>query len=242
MKICEKCKILFREQVMACVECRGELLEITLQQALDQLEQKSLRNYMRSEHQTLTEDKLQYHIRCYLANRSLFLDFDLYKNRLKHGRHEKTFFIAPVNITTVINLPWFLFNVIESNFFHMQYTAYCPRCDSKCIPGQHSKEECAYNIEYFHILEDILSGQIGRRRIVYKEYAKEKQRRGQRSAYAELFERPVRWEAFGDLLSIGGTILFWIFIATYISFPMAQVLLQKIQQLDAYEWTFLTLR
>lgn len=243
MKICEKCEILLPHQVMACPECTGNIREISLREALKVTEQKAFQQYIIGpDPSRLNFEHIQYHIRCYLANLSLFLDFDIYKNRLKRGRGTRCFFIAPVNVTAIINLPWFLFNLISSNLFHLEYTAYCPRCDAKCIPGRHTAEECEYNIEYFSLLDDIVSGRILRRRVIYQEYARTKKLAGKRSAYDELFCRPFRWEAFWDLLSVGSTILFWLYVGVNISLPMAKVFIQQLQYWEAYEWTFLSLR
>jgi hypothetical protein len=243
MKICEKCKILLRHQVMACPECQGDIKEIALREALRFTEERALQQYMvGTDPDRLNFEHLQYHIRCYLANRSLFLDFDIYKNRLKRGRKSRCFFISPVNITTIINLPWFAFNLISSNLFHLENTAYCPRCDAKHIPGRHTRDECEYNIEYFSLLDDIASGRILKRRIIYQEFARNKKLCGERCAYHDLFCRSLRWEAFWDLLSIGSTVLFWLYVAVNISLPMAQIFIQKLQYWEAYEWTFLALR
>lgn len=224
---------------MTCQECRTLLEEVSLQEALKFTQTKALRTQISGQDtKELPDAYKQYHIRSYLKDHSLFLDFDLYKNRLKHGRLLGNFFIAPVNFTVLFNIPWFLFNVLSSNLFHMYYTEYCQRCDSKYIKGHHTKEECDYNIEYFSMLNDILKGNIVDRKEIYEQYSKEKRQKGLKSAYRDLFCRRVRWEAFWDIISIGLSIAFWLYIAIYVSRPMGKVLMQKLQYIETYEWSF----
>lgn len=228
---------------MSCHQCRGELQEVSLNQALECTQQEAFRKHIGGQdNDRLSDSYKQYHIRSYLKNLSLFLDYDLYKNRLRHGPRLKRFFIAPVNLCSILNLPWFLFNVITSNLFHTEYTSFCRRCNTKVIPGRHGITECDYDIEYFHILDDILDGRILSTKHIYAQFSKEKIAKGLKSAYRDLFCRKIRVEIFWDLLSIGFSIGVWIYSAVNVSYPMFQVLIQKLQQMEAYEWTFLSLR
>jgi len=219
-----------------CPSCKGSTEEVSLKVALKVTRQASLKNSIRGKpKEELPDAYQQYHIRSYLKDRSLFLDFDLLKNRLKHGRRLKRFLIAPINLTSALNLPWFFFNVISTNLFHMHHTRFCSRCQAKIIPGQHDLAKCDYNVEYFNILDDILSGRIVDTKIVYQHYAAERRSKGQRSAYNDLFRRKVRWEILADIMSVGFSVFLWIYVAVYVSFPMCKVLAQKLQQLDSYE-------
>ena len=236
MKICRECNVLYQQQVMSCQECKKDVEEISFGQVLELTQKVAFRKHIGGEDaHELTDPYKQYHIRSYLKDRSLFLEFDLYKNRLKHGNQLKRFFIAPINVTAVINLPWFFFNIVASNLFQMQHTKFCRRCNSKYIPGQHSTDDCDYNIEYFHILDDILSGEIVNHKAIYHAHFQEMKKKGSRSAYGDLFDRPVRWEGFLDLLSIGLSIAFWLYVAANISYPYFEVLMQKLNQIGAYE-------
>ncbi len=237
MKICPRCEKIFQSASIACTECHVYLIEISLPEILRRTDARSFqKNIHGGEMKTLPDEHIQYHIRSYLGNRSLFLDFDIQKNRVKHGPRLKRFFIAPINMTCVFNIPWFFFNLLNSNFFHLAHTRYCDRCDCKYIPGRHTEEECDYNIEYFNILEDILSGHIIDRRPLYQSYALEILHQKKRSAYVDLFCRKARWEAFWDITSITLSIMFWVFIVAYIAYPMFQILIQKLMYIDAYEF------
>jgi len=233
MKLCQKCGKLYQEQIMACQTCGGELKEVSLRQALELTQTKALENSIKGKSQReLADAYKQYHIRSYLKDRSCFLDFDIYKNRLKHGRRLKRFFIAPVRLSALINIPWFLFNVISSNKFHLEYTEYCPRCECKYIPGRHTKEECEYNVEYFNILNDILNGQIIQRKIIYEEYSRWRIRKGLKSAYRDLFRQRIPWEIFWDFLSVGCSVVFWIYIIVFIFLPWAQAFMIEAQEIQ----------
>jgi len=242
MKYCPNCSKFFREQIMTCQSCDGSLNEVDLTHALQLTKKESFRKRITGYDENRLHDSYkQYHIRSYLKNRSLFLDFDLFKNRLKHGKRLKRFFIAPVHLTSVLNLPWFIFNIINTNLFHLNFTEFCPKCNCKCIPGQHDQGTCDYNLEYFNILNDILSGRILENKEIYMHYAAEKRMKGLRSAYNDLFRRNIYWEIFWDLLSIGFSIMLWIFVAVNVSFPMFMVLVQRLQQFERYQG-ILTLR
>jgi len=218
---------------MTCQACKSPLDEVSLRQALELTQPKALGNNIKGKSQReLSDTYKQYHIRSFLKNRSCFLDFDIYKNRLKHGRRLKRFFIAPLRISALINIPWFIFNVISSNKFHLEYTEFCPKCECKYIPGQHTKEECDYNVEYFNILNDILNGMIIQRRIIYEEYSRWRVRNRLRSAYRDLFQRRIPWEIFWDFLSVGSSVIFWIYLTVFICLPWAQAFMNDAQQIQ----------
>lgn len=240
MKICPQCRAFFRENAMTCRDCAADLNEVSLKDALTLTQQKSHHDRIQGKNrQELPDSYKQYHIRCYLKDCSFFLDFDLYKNRLKHGQREKRFFIAPVRLSDLFNIPWFFFNVISSNMFHLEYTEFCPRCESKYIKGRHTAEECDYNIEYFSILDDILSGRIVQRKVIYEEYSRLRHLDGLKSAYHDLFYRPIRWEILWDILSVGLSVGCWLYAIVYISFPWFLALLNESVQSDS--WSVLVL-
>ena len=236
MKICPQCKIFYEDQLRPCPKCGTPLTEVSLLEALKLTDSRFLRDSIKGKNAAhLSDGYKQYHIRSYLGNRSLFLDYDIQKHRMQHGPRLKQFLISPVNMTAVFNIPWLFFNIITSNLFHIEYTQYCPRCNTKYQKGCHTPEECDYNIEYFNILEDILNGNIAPHRPIYEKYFEEKTAKGQRSAYHDLFLRNAKAEAFWDITSITLSILFWLFIAVYISWPFAKVAAYQLQHLDQYE-------
>ncbi len=239
MYICPNCKIFYQDQLNPCQKCRSPLKEVSLLEALKHTDKRFLCDSIKGKDtHELPDAHKQYHIRSYLGNRSLFLDYDIQKNRMKHGPKLKRFLICKIDMTAVFNIPWFFFNVFTSNLFHLQYTQYCPRCNTKYIKGQHTPEECDYNIEYFSILEDILNGTIVLHKPIYKHFAEQKRQKGWRTAYDDLFFRKTQAEAFWDIASITLSVLFWLFITVYVSWPFAKTAVLKLQHLDQYEFGF----
>lgn len=236
MYICPQCKIFYQDQLKPCPKCHSPLHEVSLLEALQHTDSRFLSDSIKGKTtRELSDAHTQYHIRSYIGNRSLFLDYDIQKNRMKHGPRLKRFFICQMDMTAVFNIPWFFFNIITSNIFHTQYTEYCPKCNTKHVPKKHSDEECEYNIEYFRILEDILNGDIVVHKPIYQYFSKQKRAKKWRCAYDDLFERKIRVEAWWDMISITLSVLFWLFIAVYISWPFAKVTAIKLQHIDQYE-------
>lgn len=236
MKLCRKCQIFYQEQIMTCRDCRSVLPEVTLSEALEFTRRQSFSKRIDAQKKNdLADPEIRYYIRRYLKNCSLFLDYDLHKNELRRGKTPKRFFISPLNFTCLINFPWLFFNVLSTNMFHMQYTGYCETCNCKIIPGRHDRNECDYLIDYFSIIDDIINGKIIDRKEIYESLSKDSRAKNLPNAYDDLFRRSARWEAFFDFLSVGLTVAFWLYIAVNISWPMLQVLLQKLAQSDAYE-------
>lgn len=221
---------------MACRRCKGQLSEVTLSKALEMTKPRALKSLITGGGRQFSDAYKQYQIRSYLQNRSLFLDHDLYKYRLKHGRRLKRFFITPVSFTGFFNIPWFIYNIMASNAFHINYTEYCPNCNCKYIKGQHSDADCEYNIEYFNILDDILSGEFPRRRRMYQQFADERRVKGERSAYNDLFNRRKWKEVMLDLCSVGGSIFFWYLVIIVLSQPSMKHLHTLQQYLQGFEW------
>lgn len=220
MKACRQCRVFFQESTMSCDRCGRVLSEVTLTEALSLTRKKSFKEQIHASDAQASDAYKQYLIRRYLGDGSLFLLFDLCKNRLKHGKKPKRFLIQPVDFTAFFNIPWFVFNIISTNMFHLQYTGFCARCGCKSIPGYHSPAECDYNIEYFSILDDILSGDIVDTKVIYEQHGLEMKKARQPSAYHDLFLRKVRSEFFFDVLSIGLSIAFWLFLVIFVAWPV----------------------
>lgn len=236
MKFCRNCQLFFGQQVISCQSCKGTIEEISFSDALSVTRERSFHTRMTGQNDhRLSDGATQFYIRSYLKDLSLFLDFDIHKHRLMHGKAAKRFFIAPINFSCLINFPWLLYNVIASNIFQARYLGFCERCNCKIRPQSHTSDECDYNIVYFQILDDILSGEIVSRKDLYESYCEEQYRKFKRSAFNDLFKHHAGAEIFMDVFSVGLTIAFWIYLGVNVSWPMMQVLLQQLHQIDAYQ-------
>jgi hypothetical protein len=221
---------------MQCQQCGRVLKEVSLSEALEHTRQRFLRHFSENKSIRALDAHTKYVVGSYFNNHSLFLYFDLNKNHMKYGQGFERFFIQPINCTALINFPWFVFNVLYTNYFHYAYKGFCVKCHCKHHTDHHPASECDYNVIYFQILRDIFNGDIIYTKSVYETYDKDCRLRGLPSAYSDLSRRNKFCEIALDLLSIGLSVLFWIFIGVYVSFPMVKVLMQKMQFLDAYEW------
>ena len=222
MKACLECAVISKASSMICAACGKKLSEITLAEALELTSEKSFRRKMAGTDEALSD----YLVSRYLGGHSFFLQYDICKNRLKQGRRAVRFFIQPVNAAALFNIPWLLCNIVYSNLFHLEHTAFCERCQCKSIPDHHASEECDYNIEYASIFNDILGGQIVRTKTVYEANAHEKRRLSKKSAYFDLFEKRVNGAIFWDILSIGFSLFSWVYLVVFVSLPFFRLFLQ----------------
>ena len=237
MKECLNCNIFYKESAMTCHRCQKTLIEVELKDALEHTRKKFLKRFSHSKDIRIFDPHTQYVVGSYFKNHSLFLYFDLNRNQMKYGPKVNRFFIQPVNALAFFNMPWFIFNLLYSNYFHFSYTGFCTQCHCKHRLGQHFKNECNYNIAYFHILRDVLNGDIIHTKRIYEECVESGDGEiGTKRAYLNLSHRHKRTEVFFDLLSIGFSVFLWMFIAVYVSFPMFKTLLQKLYFYDAYQW------
>ena len=231
MRYCSKCAIFSQDYVKTCGKEDCQLKEVDLKKALELTRLQAFKSLIGKESE-ISDGYAQYHIRGYLGNRSLFLDFDLHKYRLKHGPRLKRFLITPVSFFSLFNLPWLVYNLIATNLFHMDHTQYCSRCGCKVKPP-HTQIDCDYNIEYFSILDDIISGRIIERKNFYQTLTDEKEKKGQPSAFNDLFKRPVKLEIFLDIVSITFSLFLWLYLSVLVCLPLIKSLIQQWQIIEA---------
>ena len=90
LKRCKECNTFYRQNFTDCPFCKISLEQSSFEEALKITEKDFHPKYSDDQAKLFfTDAHKQYNIRCYLKNRSLFLDFDLYKNRLKYGNEQK---------------------------------------------------------------------------------------------------------------------------------------------------------
>ena len=237
MKECLKCNIFYQESAMTCCHCKETLVEIGLKDALEHTRKKLLKRFSHSKDIRVFDPHTQYVVGSYFKDHSLFLYFDLNRNQMKYGQKVDRFFIQPVNALAFFNLPWLIFNFLYSNYFHLSYKRFCSQCHCKHQLGQHSRKQCDYNIAYFHILRDVLNGDIVHTKKIYQKCLESSDGEvGVKRAYLDLSYRHRRVEVFFDSLSVGFSVFLWMFLTVYVSFPMFKVLLQKLYFYDAYQW------
>ncbi len=237
MKECPSCHIFYKDFILTCPQCHLELKGISLRKALERRRRRSFRQFGGSQDFKILDLNAQYIIESYFKDHSLFLHFELNKNQMRYSEKFERFFIQPINLVAVFNIPWFIFNIIYSSYFYLSYRNFCQKCHCKYLSAVHSQEECDYNIAYFNILCDVLNGDITDTKKVYEQCSQgEGGERESRLAYQKLNYRHKKAEIFFDLFSILLSVMFWIYICLCVSLPMVKVLLQKLYFYKAYEW------
>ncbi len=238
MKECLSCRIFYHPSALICDHCHHKLEEVSLVLAFEHTRDKFLRCFSQKASIKNFNAHAQYVIGSYFGNHSFFSFFDLNKKHMRYGPTFERFFIQPINMTCVFNLPWFFFNVLYSNYFHFYYQGFCQRCYCKHPLKHHTREQCDYNIGYFHILRDVLNGNIVHTKKIYEKYLKEDNLLKHSQPYADLYRPLSKSDVALDILSVGLSVFFWLYLAVYISFPMVKVLAHILQVPDAYEWRF----
>lgn len=135
-------------------------------------------------------DRRYYIVGSYFNSRTLHFMYCFSRNDMKMGRGFRRALIQPLNMSSLLTLPWVVVNLIDTFFLRLSYNGFCNRCGWKFKKSSalkaHDPKECEYNQEYRDIILDILSGDIIRSEKKFKEMAEAKIQVGQRSAYQQL--------------------------------------------------------
>jgi len=236
MRECPKCHVLVSAG-MCCSHCGTDLVEITMEQALEHTRKRFMRRYVQGKSIGYVDRHMQYIFASYFGDKSITMIHWVNKNNLKYGREYDRFLIRPFNLSDLLNLPWLLFNIIDSNFFHMRYDSYCPQCDCKYIAGTHTAEKCRYNQLFFNILKDALNGDIVHTKKIYEAQALEDRKKKISNPFTDL--QP-KWRVFHvalDFASVAVSVLVWTVALVYALMPVIIFLLRKG---DLYKKLFLS--
>jgi len=184
----------------------------------DPLFQKIVNQHGISEH-----TRLQFIVASYFRTRTFHFMYVFSRNDLKMGAVFDRTFVQPLNMTSLLLLPWLLVNIIDSVLFRLFYTKYCPVCGWKFYKteanGEHQHRECEYNREYKEVIQAILDGTIIRSEIHFKRLGLMKQKTGRRSAYWDMCARKELSSAVLDITCIWFSICLWILWVVVIVFP-----------------------
>jgi hypothetical protein len=201
MKKCLKCEIVFKdEDRKKCLYCNALLASGSEDELANLREGKNVENNVlvgKSVVETILQghksgalDRDQYLLGSYFRTRTLTFMYMFCRNEFKIGKKYKRLLIQPVNMSSLLTLPWVIVNLLDSLFFRILYNGFCERCGWKYKKGysmhEHKKDGCEYNKEYQSIFSDIMTGQIVNREKEYKQEAIEKVFAGKKSAYYNL--------------------------------------------------------
>jgi len=248
MKRCAKCDVVFNlDERTRCLYCNSLLLyaDSAEQKNLDDLD--ALRGF--SAEDTVLESVIRdrrkvagdhrfYVIGSYFCTRTLHFIYAFSRNEMKMGRIFKRRLIQPLNMGSFLIIPWVLWDLIDSFFFHLVYNSYCLKCGWKYHSSgkkEHDAAECEYNQEYAEIIRDILSGRIIQNEGRYREAALIKEAVGKRSAYRYLCGPRNFLSSIVDVACVWFSILLMIVFFVAVVFPSFSVLFHKMEDIQTLE-------
>ncbi len=226
MRKCPHCHI-FAVSGILCIHCGSALEDVSMEQALEHTRKRFIRRYIQGKNTRHVDRHMQYIFASYFSDTSIAMLYTINKNLLKLGREYERFLVRPFHISDVFNIPWLIYNVVDSNIFHMRYQFYCPRCDCKHVKGRHSEEECQYNQMFLNILKDALSGEIVQTKKIYQAKADEDRYQHRKNAYIDLSASPKILHLVVDFSSVSVSVLAWLALAVYLLLPVIIFLLKK---------------
>ena len=238
MRKCIRCNIIFYSEERArCLYCDSLLMSAGPEEATI-FDDKSFDVFQgvvdfltSAGHGAL--DRKQYIIGSYFRSQSFYGMHILCRNDLKAGKAYSRVFIRPINLTTVLSLPWLLINIIDTIFFHVWNIGFCEKCQCKYRPQLlivgHQKDECEYNQEYSSIVHDIMNGRISKTEDQYKQKAKERIAQGKSSAYQDLCAGKSGLLTFFDIVSIWITICLALYGMVSLVFPPVLGFFKKLE-------------
>jgi len=155
------------------------------------------------------------------------------RNEMKMGRTFRRRLIQPLNMGSFLTLPWVFFDMLDSLFFPMLYTAYCEKCGWKykkiSARTGHDPIECEYNQEYTEIIRDILTGKIVQAEPKFKEAAQAKALNGQRSAYNYLCNSRNFFSWITDVACVWFSISLFVLLFVLVVFPYLGLLVNNLE-------------
>jgi len=226
MRECPKCHV-FISTGMCCSHCGADLVDISMEEALKHTRKRFIRRYVQGKNIGHVDRHMQYIFASYFGDKSLTMIHRINKNLLKYGREYDRFLIRPFNLSDLFNLPWLIYNLLDSNFFHMRYDSYCSECDCKYIAGTHTPEKCQYNQMFFNILKDALSGEIVYTKKIYELRSIEDRKKGVHNAFADMQPKWRPLHIFVDFLSVAVSVFAWTVVLVYVFLPVIIFLLRK---------------
>ena len=239
MKKCPRCKVVFKDDAQFhCLYCEGSLMSAhDVDFVEDEQASSGMAKAMASAkeltfNEKLTHDRKDYLMGTFFRGSTFLSSFRFNLNDLKKGKEYKRFLIRPMDISSVIKIPWIFVNVIYSAFFYLLPKKYCPTCGWKYISShgetKHDKDECLYNQEYNLIEEEVFSGKVFVDLDPIRQISDARIKQGKPSALRDLLKRNLRWEKSLDLVAILASIIIYVYILTLLAMPI----LDNIYQFD----------
>lgn len=235
MRECPRCKITFHlEDRTRCLYC--DTLLRTVGKDSTSLEKPINSSIMSAEdalpvvrqlveeHGIEKNTRHQFIIGCYFQTRTLHFMYSFNRHEFLTSPNFKRELIEPFHATSLLMLPWFVFNILDSFFCRIWYTKYCAKCGQKChnleSNNEHKHADCEYNREYKEVVDSILEGTILKEEKKFKQLGLMKKSAGRRSAYWDLCQGSNFLSGIIDIMSIWFSICLWIILVVALAFPV----------------------
>ena len=238
-KRCEKCKITFHnEERSRCLYCDAILMSVSQDKDVNPLEVTgedlgSLIELVVSNRAQFGHLGMQYVIGNYFKTRSFRFMYYFSRNEYRIGPKFKRFWVQPLNIGSILTLPWIVIDFLDSVFMRVFYRGHCPVCNWK-YPSLTAEEaplppeKREYNIEYTRLVEDILSGKITTTEDTFRKLAMDKLKEGKRSAYFDLCSRKNKQDVVLDIATVWVSIMFITYVLVVVLLPLMVELTETI--------------
>lgn len=247
MKKCNRCRIVFHsDDRQRCLYCDTVLMTVDHDDTVDFREDKNfdanlfgggirrapvLREILK-DWQVGEYLRVQYMIGTYFKVRTFKFLYCFSRSSFKMGKGFKRALAQPLNLSSLLTIPWAIIDLVDSFMIRLMYNAHCEKCGWKFqqvhASQGHDTAECEYNQEYSRIVNDIVSGNITKSEGKVKQAAYKKILAGKRSAYRDLCLRRTTAGWFIDILCVWFSVCAVSAVIVLLSLPMIMNLIQKI--------------
>jgi len=233
MKKCPQCNIVFNaDERSRCLYCNALLLMVEQGTAAEHEDSLTHEGFAQDDsiilqvikdRQEVAHDRKFYIVGSYFCTRTLHFMYCFSRNEMKMGRKFRRWLVQPLNMGSFLIIPWVVWNLIDSLFIRLFYSAYCEKCGWKykklVSKGGHDPDECEYNQEYAQIIRDIMIGKILQTEDKFKQAAAEKIHAGKRSAYNELCTSKNFFSGVLDITTVWFSIALILLTVVLVVFP-----------------------
>lgn len=228
MKKCPCCKVIYKDDgQFKCLYCDGTLMnarDVDLAEETETSFGLSKPKELKF-NETLTRDRQDYLMGVFFRGSTFLSSFRFNLIDFKKGKEVARFFVRPLDLSTIIKIPWILVTLVYSAFYYFFPKRYCSACGWKYIPShgekQHDPQECAYNQEYNLIEKEVFSGKVFIDFREVKKISDAKIKAGQRSALYDLQHRNLPWEKTLDIFAILVSIIVYVYLLSLLVMPIA---------------------
>ena len=231
MKKCIKCDILYSlDERTRCLYCNTLLTTDGTEENSGQVDaagmagmqtDSTIIDQLINDRQKVAHDRKQHIVGSYFCSRTFYFMYSFSRHDFHRGKGFRRWLVKPLNMGSFLIIPWVVVDLLDSLYIRLFYNAVCPTCGWKYksvfFKIRHNPRDCAYNLEYAQIVEDILTGKIIQKEEAYLEKACQEKQSGRRSAYRALCANKNLFTGLLDVTCIWFSIsLFFLLLITVV--------------------------